>query len=85
MLDRDSVTAYLPFCPRSAAVRAALAMKKSGKPSRSSSPISMSQAFSSLSTFWPKCVASVASRSSIAAKRALASGCSPAPARVKLR
>ena len=43
--------------PRSAAVRAALATKKSGRPSRSSSPISMSQAFSSLSTFWPKCVA----------------------------
>ena len=48
--------------------------KKSGRPSRSSSSSSMSQAFSSASTFCPNSAASVASRSPIAARRALASG-----------
>ena len=53
MLDRDRVTAYLPGWPRSAAMRAALVVKKSGRPSRSDLSRSRSQSFSSASTFWP--------------------------------
>jgi len=65
------------------AMRAALAMKKSGRPSRSGLSSSMSQAFSSASNILAElCGESVASRSAIAASRALASGEAPAPARV---
>ena len=74
MLERDRVTAYLPAWPRSTAMRAALFAKKSGRPSRSPSASSISQSFSSASTFWPNSAPSVASRSPIAARRSLASG-----------
>ena len=45
MLERDSVMAYLPAWPRSAAARAALRTKKSGRPSRSPSSEQHQQVF----------------------------------------
>ncbi len=85
MLERDSVTAYLPGWPRSAAMRAALATKKSGRPVEIGLVEQHEPGFLVREHVLAECAASVASRSAIAASRALASGEAAAPARVKSR
>ena len=75
MLDRDSVTAKMfRMAALGGDARCACDDRSPAGRRDPPRPSSMSQAFSSASTFWPNCAASVASRSPIAARRALASG-----------
>ena len=86
MLERDSVTAYLPGWPRSAAAPAAPLTTKSGSPVEIARRQEASaKSFSSASTFWPNCGAE--RRQPLADRREtrLGLGGSPAPARVKSR